>query len=62
MATSSITENIYVDNSQVMVEYINAMETVSDRNDTDEIRSNVATNPEILQNVFSKGLKRHSDR
>ena len=62
MATSSITDNIFVDNSQVMVEYINAMEAALNQTDEKEIHSYVVTDPEILQKIFSEGLQRRLDK
>ncbi|MBQ4512363.1 MAG: hypothetical protein II969_05180 [Anaerolineaceae bacterium] len=60
MATSSITEKIIINNSQAMIDFINAMENIPETENEEEIHSNVVRDPEILRIVFDKGRKRYN--
>ena len=61
MATSSIIDNIRVNNPRVLEEYVKALEESAEHYDPqkDERRSNVCTDPEITREFMKKSLARH---
>lgn len=56
MATSSIIENIFVNNPKALEEYIDAMEEHANSNAprTEDERSGVVTDPERIKNFMVK--------
>lgn len=61
MATSSIIENIRVNNPQLLVEYTSAMESSAKepiRPRTEDQRSGVVTDPDRIRKVVEKALAR----
>ena len=58
MATSSITENIQIDNPKAIEAFLEAMEKSEKANLAETPKSNVVTNPEITKAFMKKALKK----
>ena len=57
MATSSITENIQIDNPKTIEAFLEAMEISEKANPAETPKSNVVTDPEITKAFMKKALK-----
>ena len=64
MATSSILENIRVNNPKAVEEFVAAMEASAQKSiqEVEVKRSAVVTDPERLRNVVMKGLKNRGQK